>query len=88
MDMNITLYIRENRLKTSLSQQELAKKVGVSQAYISKLENKTYKAFPSFETLDKIAKALDTCFYNLFEYDCKNNCKYYEGCIKYQILNN
>jgi transcriptional regulator with XRE-family HTH domain len=50
-------FVRELRLKRGLSQRELGRLVGISGAYINKLEaDKVSK--PSFETLDKLAGVL------------------------------
>jgi len=46
------------RLDKKMSQRELAKKVGTSQALISNIE--TMNANPSFKQLNKIARALDS----------------------------
>ncbi len=45
------------RKKRGLTQKELAKKVGTTQAVVSRLENASVK--PSLETIIKIAEALD-----------------------------
>lgn len=50
--------IIEARLKNKLSQRELAKKIGTSQAAISRIES--MNGNPSFSFLKKIAKALNT----------------------------
>ena len=42
-----------------LTQTELAKEVGTKQQVISRLENPTDTRMPSFEFLDRIAKAFD-----------------------------
>ena len=48
----------ETRLKRNLSQRELAKKVGTSQAAISRVE--AMNGNPSLDLLKRIAKALDS----------------------------
>lgn len=45
---------------------ELAEKVNVSQAYISKIEND--KASPNLEMLNKVLEALDSDIYTFFSY--------------------
>lgn len=49
--------IRETRLKANLTQQELAEKLGVSPATISKYENQGHTV--SIGTLSRIAQALE-----------------------------
>ena len=49
--------IRTLRIKRKLSQSELAKLTGLSQAYINELENGK-KNNPTYEVLQKLAKAL------------------------------
>lgn len=48
--------IREYRKAASLTQQELARKSGIPQSHISRLENGEHS--PSFVTLERIARAL------------------------------
>ena len=50
-------FISEKRLKLSMESQELAKVLGISNAYLSQLE-KGIRTHPSAELLDKIAKIL------------------------------
>lgn len=57
------LKIKEARIKTGLTQLELAIKVNVTREYISLLENGHYN--PSFDLLEKIAKELHTTVKNL-----------------------
>lgn len=58
---NIKIY----REKNCLTQRQLAKKVGVSNQYISYIENE--HKMPSFKTLNKIAKALGVRVSELLE---------------------
>jgi transcriptional regulator with XRE-family HTH domain len=51
--------IRKQREASGLTQAELAKKAGVTQAYLSALENGSRKN-PSLDLLRKLAKALKT----------------------------
>ncbi len=50
-------HIRQNREKRGLTQAELARKTGLPQSHISRLEN--CKHSPSFSTIEKIALALE-----------------------------
>lgn len=50
----------KRRLDRKMSQRQLAKKIGTSQALISKIE--TMEGNPSFKQLNKIASALDSKF--------------------------
>lgn len=49
-------FISEKRLKLSLKSQELAKALGISNAYLSQLE-KGIRTHPSAKLLDKIANS-------------------------------
>lgn len=49
--------IKCERLKKSLKQYELAKKVGISNTYLSDIE--VGRTSPSLKTLEKISKALE-----------------------------
>lgn len=55
MVVNLSDKLREMRLKRGLTQQELADKIGVSESYISQIEN---GKMVSIKKLDKMAKAL------------------------------
>ncbi|MCM8710501.1 helix-turn-helix domain-containing protein [Clostridium sp. SYSU_GA19001] len=57
--------IKEARQKAGLTQNQLAIKVGVSQIYISYIEN-NHKT-PSFDLLERIAKELHTSVKSLIE---------------------
>jgi transcriptional regulator with XRE-family HTH domain len=54
---NIGKKIKDERLKKSLKQYELAEKAGISNTYLSDIE--VGRSAPSLKTLDKIAKVLD-----------------------------
>lgn len=56
--------IRNMRLKRSLTQEELAEKVDISQRTLSGIE--TGENFVTAETLDKLVEALGTTFEELF----------------------
>lgn len=57
--------VKEFREKVGLSQDELAKKSGVSRATISALENGTVRS-TSTKTLNKLAQALGTTVDKIF----------------------
>ena len=56
--------IRKLRLEKGITQIELAKKAGISNTYLSDIENE--RTNPSLKTLFKIAKALETNFDTIF----------------------
>jgi DNA-binding XRE family transcriptional regulator len=67
--------IKEIRNSLSLSQTELATKIGISQNYLSEIENGKYDA--KIPLLFRIAGALDICpheLLNLCDY-CSKDCK-------------
>ena len=55
----------QKRLEKKLSQRQLAKKIGTSQAVISKIE--TMDANPTFGQLNKLARALNSKFVFTFK---------------------
>ena len=55
----------QKRLEKKMSQRDLAKKLGTSQAVISNIETMTGN--PSFRQLNKIARALDSKLYFSFK---------------------
>lgn len=59
--------LRERRKECHLSQDELAKQVGVSRQTISSIETYTY--FPSAKLAYLLCIALDTKFEDLFYFD-------------------
>lgn len=58
--------LRQIRRVKNLTQEELAEAIGVSTEFISYLERGIHA--PSFETLDKLALALDTPLHELFDF--------------------
>lgn len=58
--------IKEERLKNQMSQEELARRSGVSRATISKLENGDENQVITTATMAKIAKALDKAVGDIF----------------------
>ena len=70
---NIGQLIRERRREIGLNQEELAKKIGVSQNYITKIETNLTGVGP--KTLTKMAIALDIPSDKLIEY----HLGYFEG---------
>ncbi len=59
-EFQIARQIIEARVKKSISQEELAEKVGTGQAVISRLEGARSK--PSISLLQRVARALETKF--------------------------
>lgn len=49
-------YLHAQRIKMGISQQELAKRIGMKQPQLAKIENLT--SIPSFETLERYANGL------------------------------
>lgn len=66
--MNI---VKFRRLKSGLSQKQLAKKCGFTQGYISKLEND--QICPSAKNIKIIAKKLDMCSIPIYAYFYEEN---------------
>jgi len=62
--MDVGARIRELRIKQGLSGNALAKKSGVSQSAINRMENRDQ--FPTTDTLEKICKALDVTLPEFF----------------------
>lgn len=59
--------IKELRKRAELSQDQLAEKVGIDGKYLSRIE--VGKRYPSLETLERIADALQVKMIVLFDYD-------------------
>lgn len=68
--------IKERRKEMNLTQEELAREIGVTKQYISELENKG--SYPSLERSIQIANVLNTCIYDLWNFETES-CK---QCIK------
>lgn len=62
------LKIKQYRINKHIRQFELAKKLNISQNYLSELEHVKYPI--KISTLYKIAKALDVCPKDLIECNC------------------
>ena len=60
--------IKKYRIKKGLKQRELAEKLYLSDSFIAKLESKTYQSI-SIDTLEEIAKLLETDIRNFFDRD-------------------
>ncbi|WP_346935287.1 helix-turn-helix transcriptional regulator [Clostridium sp.] len=63
--------IKSTRLSKNISQNNLANALGISQGYLSKLENNTYTNI-SLELLFKIAEVLDICPLELVLFFARN----------------
>ena len=62
----IELFIRKNRIEKNMTQEELSRKSGISESYISELENNL--KMPTILTLCKLAEALEVDINNLYKY--------------------
>ena len=62
----IELLIKEIRLKKNMTQEELSRKSGISESYISELENNL--KMPTILTLCKLAEALNVEVLELYKY--------------------
>jgi transcriptional regulator with XRE-family HTH domain len=58
--------IKELRKSKGLSQNELSEKVGIDSKHLSRIE--VGRGYPSLDTLDKAAKALDVEIRDFFEF--------------------
>lgn len=81
----LELRIKKTRKLRHMSQKELAKKVGTTQSYISKLERDLEN--PSAETLYKIADALKVCPRLLLKRSDSSNCDTCKCCVDIFIEN-
>lgn len=62
----IELLIKEIRLKKNMTQEELSQKSGISESYISELENNL--KMPTILTLCRLAEALEVEITKLYKY--------------------
>lgn len=60
--MRTAAMIRKWRKDASMTQSELGRRIGVSQARVSEMESGMSKLGPSFETMERIAEACDITF--------------------------
>lgn len=65
----IELLIKEIRLKKNMTQEELSQKSGISESYISELENNL--KMPTILTLCKLAEVLEVEITKLYKYTPK-----------------
>src|SRR6202044_4290087 len=61
--LNLATSIRSLRLRSGLSQRQLAGRMGVPRTYVSKIENE--KATPTLSSLERLALALEVSVYDL-----------------------
>jgi transcriptional regulator with XRE-family HTH domain len=64
--MNLGSYIKEKRTEKSISARELSRRSGISQPYLSQLENGKNDN-PSIEALKKLSKGLGVSYTQLLE---------------------
>ena len=76
--MKLELHIKQQRELKNLTQQKLAEITGLTQQYISLLENGS-PGNPTFSTIALISHALDICPYNIFSISC-SPCKHKHKC--------
>lgn len=65
----IELFIKKIRIEKNLTQEELSQKSGISESYISELENNL--KMPTILTLCKLAEALEVDITKLYKYTSK-----------------
>jgi transcriptional regulator with XRE-family HTH domain len=65
--LQIALAIRSLRLRTGLSQRQLALRMHVPRTYVSKIENE--KACPTLSSIERLARALEVSVPELLVYD-------------------
>lgn len=73
--MDFELFITRYRIRSALTQTALARRSGLTQGYISKLESihRNEEQSPTLKCLFKIGRALELCPYELFR--CTGDCK-------------
>jgi len=76
----IKFKIKQIRQYKGISQEELARRVGVDRSYISKIENNTNNGSITLHTFLKIMRALESEPSEIFEFcdNCKYKQKFYE----------
>ena len=62
----IELFIRKIRIEKNMTQEELSRKSGISESYISELENNL--KIPTIRTLCQLAEALNVEVLELYKY--------------------
>ncbi|WP_297419019.1 helix-turn-helix transcriptional regulator [Clostridium sp.] len=88
MEIYFDLNLKHYRKLHNLTQEQLAKKAGVSQQLISAIESNSRSKSPTLMTIAKICEALNICPYSLLHYDCINRCKNFNNCTKKQYIEN
>lgn len=68
-----TIRLKELRKAKKMTQDELAKRTGLSQTYISFLEKEGFSRdkSPTLQTIEILAKGLGVCGMSLLEYNCE-----------------
>lgn len=70
------LDLRKYRKLKGWSQQRLALELGISQSYLSALENNTYTHSPSLELIDKACGVLNVCLFDVIKVvSCTGTCE-------------
>lgn len=62
LPVRLAMQIAQIRQRKKMTQAQLAKKIGVRQQFVARLEN-SYETVPSLRTLQKVADALDRHLY-------------------------
>ena len=65
LPVRLAVEIAQLRQRKKLTQAQLAKRIGVSQQFVARLEN-SYETIPSLRTLEKVAQALGKHLYIAF----------------------
>ena len=81
--MYFVINLKKYRKIRGLTQQELGKKVGVTQQYIASIEGKNRTKSPTLDVIARLCYALEICPYDLLHFNCTrkdivdecNNCK-------------
>ena len=81
--------LKSIRYKNKLSQKDLAKKIGITQSHLSKIENNKFS--PHIKTLIDISEVLDECIIEIIIHYCCipcESCKRKNCVLKQTTLNN